>query len=288
MLEPLTEREHEILLLVSRGMSNRDIADTLVLARGTIKAHCHNIYSKLGVSNRTQALLKAQELGLLTQADVVIATRDTTSHLGPAKSNLPSSLTPFIGRKVELARLTEMLNDERVRLITVLGTGGMGKTRLAIEFARQQVQRFKDGVFFIALARVSDAKNLASAMIDDLGLRFQTSENPEQQLLNYLRHRQMLLVLDNFEHLLEGATFLAAMLRSAPDVKLIVTSRERLNLSPEVVFVLGGLHYSSEGDAAHFMQSEAAQLLVERASDTSEFRTAGRRLAAYPAYLSAQ
>ncbi len=264
MLEPLTEREREILALISSGMSNQEIADTLYLSRGTVKAHSHNIYSKLGVTNRTQAVLKAQELGLLTGADVP-GSKQHTGQPDLPKGNLPPQLTPFIGRKTELARMTEMLADDRVRLITLLGAGGMGKTRLAIEVARRAAGSFEDGTFFISLTRITSAKSLAPAIIDDMQLRFQASEKPEQQLLSYLRDKRLLLVLDNFEHLLDASNFLTTILQESPGTKIVVTSRERLNLSAEVVFVLVGLAYNVATDGTDPLQLEAVQLLLERA-----------------------
>src|SRR5690349_18925480 len=159
MFEPLTEREQEILLLLSRGMTNREIALHLYLSQGTIKAHNHNIFSKLGVSTRTQALLRAQELDLIApdnfSIDPTLSTMDNVSIV-----TLPLQLTPFIGRQVELAKLNELLNDERVRLITITGIGGTGKTRLAIETARMQVDNFMDGIFFVPLTPTLEAQNI--------------------------------------------------------------------------------------------------------------------------------
>ncbi len=261
MLDSLTKREQEILYLITQGLSNKQIAEELYLSPGTIKTHSHNIYSKLGVSSRTQALIKAEELGILSEADSPVS-ENVAQH--PASDHLPTQLTPFIGRKAELSQLSAMIEDERMRLITILGSGGMGKTRLAIELARRHKTAFKDGAIFIPLAPIADVKNLAAAMIDALGKRLQAGEKPEQQLLNLLTDQHMLLVLDNFEHLPEGVSLLTEILHAAPDVKIIVTSRERLNLSGEVVFVLGGLAYKSDSDDSDVIQYEAVQLLLER------------------------
>lgn len=264
MSESLTSREQEILHLIAQGLSNREIAQRLYLSRGTVKAHSHNIYSKLGVSNRTQGLLKAQELGLLTGSEV-LATEEESAGEQLFSSRLPAQLTPFIGRKLELERLTAMFNDERVRLITILGAGGMGKTRLAMELARQQCASFHDGAFFVSLTRIVDAKEIPSAIIEDMGVRVQPSEKPEQQLFNFLRDKQLLLVLDNFEHLLDGVDLLTEILQTAPGIKLIITSRERLNLSTELVFVLSGLDYDCGSDNISLQQCGAVCLLTDRA-----------------------
>lgn len=264
MLDALTTREREILLLIAQGLSNREIAEQLYLSRGTVKAHSHNIYNKLGVANRTQALLKAGELGLLVEP-ALLEPDDSPDDAEPATDNIPAPLTPFIGRDAELRKLNDMLHDNRVRLITILGAGGMGKTRLAMELARQAAASFADGMCFISLARVSDARNIASAMIEDMKLRFQSSEKLEQQLVNFLRDKQLLLVLDNFEHLLEGVHLLTTMLQASPETKILVTSRERLNLSSEVLFVLSGLHYDPDADTETSRHQGAVQLLLDRA-----------------------
>lgn len=264
MFEPLTEREQEILLLLSRGMTNREIALHLFLSQGTIKAHNHNIFSKLGVSTRTQALLRAQELNLLTPD-----TFPNDSTLAPISDanvpNLPLQLTPFIGRENEINKLNELLSDARVRLITITGTGGIGKTRLAIETARMQVDHFGDGIFFVPLAPTLEAQNIPAAILDALGIRLQSSEHVAQQLFAYLRDKRILLVLDNYEHLLEAADFIAALLQASADLKVIVTSRERLQLSAEVLYVLGGLDYDMGKAEAEPMAFSAVQLLVQRA-----------------------
>jgi predicted ATPase/DNA-binding CsgD family transcriptional regulator len=264
MFDSLTEREQEILLLLSRGMTNKEIATQLYLSSGTVKAHNHNIFSKLGVSSRTQALLRAQELGLLEPDGASGDHAQDTKGAGPV-TNLSPQFTPFFGRKSELDKLADLLGDARVRLITISGAGGTGKTRLAIETARQQMARFPDGVFFVSLARVSEFHNISSAIIDDMGLRYQASDSLDQQLFAYLRNKQVLLVLDNFEHLLEGVDFITELLQASPSVRLLVTSRERLNLSAEVLFVLGGLDYNASPDATDPSTGGAVQLLIQRA-----------------------
>jgi predicted ATPase/DNA-binding CsgD family transcriptional regulator len=261
MLESLTEREQEILLLLSQGMTNREIAVQLYLSQGTVKAHNHNIFSKLGVSTRTQALLRAQELGLLEAGDLPDTSVPANDDL--ATSTLPIQLTPFFGRKAELGKLTELLLDTRVRLITITGPGGTGKTRLAIEAARQQIDHFPEGVFFVPLAHTLEAHNIAATILDVLGLTLQ-ADNTAQQLFAYLRGKRMLLVLDNYEHLLDAADFVTELLQAASEVKVLVTSRERLQLSAEVLYVLGGLDYDTK-DADEPLAYSAVQLLVQRA-----------------------
>jgi predicted ATPase len=126
-------------------------------------------------------------------------------------------------------------------LLTLTGLGGLGKTRLALELASTQCARFPDGVFFVPLVSLSLPEFIAPAIGSALGLMFSGSLDPKVQLLDYLRQKSLLLVLDNLEHLLEGVGLLAELLEQAPGVKLLVTSRERLNMQVEWLFDLQGL-----------------------------------------------
>ncbi len=158
--------------------------------------------------------------------------------------NLPPEPTPFIGREEELAAISRRLADPGCRLLTVVGVGGIGKSRLAIQTARlaaEQVRMFLHGVTFVPLAGVESADLLVSAIANALNFSFHGRKSPERQLLNYLREKEMLLLLDNYEHLLPETTLLVDILRQAPDVKLMATSRERLNLREEWLFDVEGL-----------------------------------------------
>lgn len=245
MHEPLTAREQEILRLIGAGLTNTEIARWLVISQGTVKAHSHNIFRKLAVTSRTQALLRAAELGLLG-ADAPPADQQTQD-------------TGLIGRGGELTRLSALVDDPRVRLITILGIGGMGKTRLALALAARVKQAFRDGVCFVSLAHMTVADQIAPAIADALGLRLQTqsSEALARDLLTYLQDRHLLLMLDNVEHLLAQADLLSAIIQAAPQVRVVATSRQRLNLSAEVVFVLGGLAFDDTP------ASEAVRLFLE-------------------------
>ncbi len=162
--------------------------------------------------------------------------------------NLPPQLTSLLGREGELRQLADRLADPNCRLLTLTGLGGIGKTRLALQSAREHIGIFLHGVHFVPLAGLNSNKFLAATIADALGLSFSGEENPATQLLDYLREKEMLLVLDNFEHLLpvspEGKSildFLLEILKAAPQVKIMVTSRERLNLQAEWVFKVHGL-----------------------------------------------
>ena len=165
----------------------------------------------------------------------------------PPASNLPASTTPFVGRARELTEIAGLLADADCRLLTLTGLGGVGKTRLAREVAAQQVAAFGHGVHYIALSAVSAPERIAAALAQSFNLPLLGASDPKSVLLAYLRQKQMLLVLDGFEHLLEGATLLTDILQAAPRIKMLVTSRERLNLRGEWVYPLAGLECAPVG-----------------------------------------
>jgi predicted ATPase/transcriptional regulator with XRE-family HTH domain len=177
----------------------------------------------------------------------------------PLKNNLPVSLTCFIGRSAELEALGQILHDPYCRILTLVGPGGIGKTRLAIEFASQQLSSFPGGVFFVPLAPLNSPTFLIPAIADALGLEFQGKNEPKIQLINFMRGKQTLLVLDNIEHLFAGLNLLVGLLECVPGLKLLVTSREVLNLKGEWIFELQGLPVPplSEVDRAEEFSSVA-------------------------------
>jgi len=156
----------------------------------------------------------------------------------PAR-NLPTTYTPLFGRQVELAQVAARLADPNCRLLTIVGPGGIGKTRVAIAAAEQVAPSFADGVCFVTLTAVTQG-----ALLADEILRALDTPSPAYawvQLVETVRDRELLLVLDNFEQLVESAGLLAELLDAAPKLKLIVTSRSRLNLASEWLIPLAGL-----------------------------------------------
>ena len=155
-----------------------------------------------------------------------------------SNTNLPADASKFIGRRRELAEMSEVLGREEVRLLTLTGAGGSGKTRLAIRLAAEFVEHFKNGVFLVSLAPVSDPARVLGAIAQTLGAKGASTEAPADTLRRHLAGKQVLLVLDNFEHLLAAASEVSLLLASAPQLKVIVTSRERLRLAGEHEFAV--------------------------------------------------
>ncbi len=154
---------------------------------------------------------------------------------------LPLQPTPFVGRTGELAALHQLFEQPACRLLTVLGPGGVGKTRLALQAAAEQSPRHRHGVVFVSLAAARTADDLLLALVEALQLRPHGQTPLWDRLVTYLRPRAMLLLLDAFEHVLGAATLLAELLVAAPDLSLLVTSREALRLQWEQRFPLEGL-----------------------------------------------
>ena len=259
LVEPLTAREHEILMCLAERLTNQEIANQLHLSEKTIRWYNSRLYAKLGVMNRKEAAEQARELGLLEQ--VPYADKQGGNH------NLPTQATAFLGRQHELHKLG-MLLDDSSQLITILAPGGMGKTRLALEVTRSQVGRYKDGVFFVPLAPLSSADSIVTTIAEIVGFSFYGSDAPIQQLLGYFRERKVLLVMDNFEHLLDGATLVTDILQAAPQVKVLATSREKLNLHSETVFLLSGLRFFDQDSLGEVLEYDAVQLFIQSARRT--------------------
>lgn len=187
----------------------------------------------------------------------------------PPRHNLPPHFTPFVGRETELDEIAASLASPTSHLLTLLGPGGIGKTRLALQAATEQVGLFVDGVHFVPLAAVSRPDLLASAIATALHFALYSAADPAVQLYHYLRQKHLLLVLDNFEQLLgEGqetaVDLLITILQQAPGVKLLVTSRAPLNLQAERVLTLAGLPYPAQSTPLSLAPA-AVQLFTQTA-----------------------
>src|SRR5215213_8414294 len=152
---------------------------------------------------------------------------------GELPHNLPIHPTPFLGRERDIEKITNLLLRQDVRLVTLTGPGGVGKTRLGLRVAAEAMESFPDGAFLIDLARLTDPELVASATATALGLREQPGQTLSETLVDHLRDLRLLLLFDNFEHVLSAAPLVADLLRSAPGLKVLVTSRARLGLQAE-------------------------------------------------------
>ncbi len=181
------------------------------------------------------------------------------------RHNLPPQPTAFVGREREVQEITQRLADPACRLLTLTGQGGVGKSRLAAQVACDQIDAFRDGVYFVPLAPLRSAEFLVPTIADALTLQLQGSGDISAQLLDFLREKRMLLLLDSFEHVLEGADFVSTILSTAPFVKLLVTSRERLSLTSEWTLEVRGLDVPEHPDDESVEAYSAVRLFVEGA-----------------------
>jgi len=195
-----------------------------------------------------------------------------TQKSAPPKTNLPIFPTPLIGREREVDQLNQLLEDPQCRLLTLVGPGGIGKTRLAIETAARVQDVFADGVYFVALASVGSINAVISTIANTIHFAFYGPSDPKLQLLNYLREKQMLLIVDNMEHLLVGgphqetvAELLVEILQQAAQVKLLATSRECLELQDEWLFDAQGLPVPESIDVEGTAQNTSVELFLQRA-----------------------
>lgn len=240
----------------------------------------NSLKTELGVAPEptTRALAEAIRTGELSSE--APSARASASPAPPAtapplRGNLPTQTTLFIGRETERAEIAGLLASDDCRLLTVVGPGGIGKTRLALQTAVEQSPSFRDGAYFVPLAAVEAPEQVPQAVAGVLSVPLSVErDTPRQQLLNYLRERQMLVVLDNYEHLLNGhQPFALEMLAAAPHVKLLVTSRARLNVQGEHLFPLEGLQtpdmatavlWHDAGEARRYSAIQLFQAAAER------------------------
>lgn len=186
-----------------------------------------------------------------------------------SRNNLPVLPTPLIGRIHELNELGRFLRDPQCRLLTLVGPGGIGKTRLAIESASRMQNKFEDGVYFVPLAPVNSSRFLVPVMADSVSFTFQSANpvDPKAQLFSYLKEKHMLLLIDNIEHLLRepDIELFPELLAMAPKMKLLFTSREPLNLQAEWVFEVQGLPVPKDPQTKSIIQGTSIELFIQRA-----------------------
>ena len=259
--DDLKSREIEVLRLMAEGLTNREIADRLYIGVETVRWYAQQIYSKFDVSGREEATAKAASLGLL---DAKTEQSGKAPRTKP-KHNLPTQLTSFIGREKPITEVTDLLSE--TRLLTLTGPGGTGKTRLALKVAEGLLDTFADGVCFVDLAPISDPEMVPSAIARALDI----IESGDQPLMDALKRalgqRAMLLVLDNYEHLIRAASVVTELLAAAPNIKIMVTSQEDLRLKGEHVYTVPPMRLPDRttDDLDALEATESVALFVQQA-----------------------
>lgn len=233
----------------------------------------HVLADELGVEPSTATTALYEEIK--KSATKSIATPQTpplpasSSPKISSPNRLPIPLTTLIGRENEHAQILERITDSNCRLLTILGPGGIGKTRLSIAVAESLAASFPDGVTFVSLEEISVDKKgettetLIANLANSLGFTFSAPQSPREMLLDYLVDKAILLVLDNMEKLQQNDRFLADVLRRAPRVKLLATSRQRLGVAGEWLFELKGLSFATDLTEYASAIYPAVQLFVE-------------------------
>ena len=243
----VSAREAEVLAGIAEHLTNAEIADRLFISVRTVESHVSSLLRKLGVSDR-RALA-----GLAAGAAHGVALSQPQRPMALP----PAPLTPFVGRAAERAALAALLTEHR--LVTAVGPGGIGKTRLALAVAAEQASQFPAGVWYVDLVPVTDDAMVAPALAAVLGLG-EHGRSAEETVLAWLGDREAMLVLDNCEHLVDGVVVLAERLLAAcPRVTVLATSRARLLVPYERVFSVPGMTVRSDG-------GDAVVLFLERAA----------------------
>jgi predicted ATPase/DNA-binding SARP family transcriptional activator len=252
-IDPLREPAHRALMTLLWESGER----TAALAQ---YARCSAILDEeLGLEpeEETTALYEAIREGDASPPPASGSRKPTS------QARIPAPTTRMIGREVEAAEVIDHLAREDCRLLTITGPGGSGKTRLALHVAATMADRFPGITCFVELASARDGEEMARAIAGELGLHLRGKDPPDRQLLGWLRERSVLLVLDNLEQLVDEIDLIPAMLAHVPDLTLLATSRERLNLSGEWVYPIRGLTVPRGPETDDVEGYEAVELFVD-------------------------
>jgi predicted ATPase len=230
---------------------------------------------RAGVSYKSFAT--AEELAELLADDLAIvlserfddAVQTSRRRSGPPSRILPTPATPLFGRESDIERCAGLLLDPNVRMVTLVGPGGIGKTRLAIEVAKRLEDHFADGVCYLSLASLQDPELLPNEIMNQVVGKGIPTASPMTTIITTLRNQCLLIVLDNFEHLLPGAKYVSELIESCPELNLLVTSRAALQIKPEHEFAVAPLDLPGEhlqhSSFEEIGQFSSIKLFVDRA-----------------------
>jgi predicted ATPase len=229
-----------------------------------LTAMLNDVADSVGVSYKTYSSAREFESLLAGDLAVLLTERFTSSRAELVNDRVPRPVSEFVGRGSELAELVDLVTSDNVRLVTLTGPGGIGKTRLGIEVAHAVADNFPDGTVFVPLA-ARGADGFMEAVSPALGLKDLGQQPLMEMVFEYLRHRRMLLVLDNFEHMLADAAVVSHLLEQCPDVRILVTSRVALRLTGEEEFPVPPLGIPRVTQRVEeVLRAEAAQLFCRR------------------------
>ncbi len=258
------------------GLTQEELAERARLTRNAVSALERGERLR-PYPHTVRALADALNLSDAERAALVAAVpRRPTEPAAPqapiVEPVLPIPATPLVGRQREVAQLSGLLAQPELRLLTLTGTGGVGKTRLAVETARSSAFTFPDGVVFVALAPLDDAALVLPTVARSLGLRDTDGRGLLDTLLGYLTDRRMLLVLDNFEHLISAASELSRLIERCANLTVLVTSRARLRVRSEHEYSVSPLELPAttrSPSPVDILEASAGALFVDRARATS-------------------
>ncbi len=251
ILDTLTEREIDILQGIAEGLTSAAIAERYTISVATVRWYTKQLYRKLEVNNRTQASLRAHEIGINDYQN---------SETAPAVANhLPRYLSSFVGRQRELDEIMAMLDDPQTRLITIVGPGGMGKTRLVVEIARHLQEQFPDGLYFIPLTATTTT---AESFIQTLARHLNSQASTLSTLFAGLHNKKLLFIFDNFEQSIAQHPIIADLLNSIPQANILITSQVSLNLREEWIYRLESLFDPDQNESDGLQ--DAIKLFTDR------------------------
>jgi predicted ATPase/DNA-binding CsgD family transcriptional regulator len=264
--QSLSRRQAEIANLVVAGRSSREIAETFSLSPRTVEHHIAAIFNKLGVGSRVELVTALLTPGLPERAHPAVPPLRSVDAI---PNNLPRKLTSFIGREAEIAEIATLVESQQ--LVTLVGSGGVGKTRSSLAVAEAVFGAFPDGVWFVELAPLSRGEYIPGTVAQALGLTLAADGDPLANLARTLKSKHLLLVFDNCEHLVvEVAKIVAVILNDCHKVKILATSREPLRVGGEAMYRLPSLTVPPTADSAKLSAAAAlpyvaVALFVERA-----------------------